>query len=353
MNRRQVLALLGSTTVGGCLGGGRPDDPTRTTGLTTAARTTDTDASPMTNSEAPSTEATTGQRTAEPPEIGEPLPSECPVADDVQRVVCYPDTDWPLSMKPSIDTVSLPTASVSFTLENETDATFVTNYYGWSLHKRVGEEWYHVAPGDVPLPAYHLSSGESHTWNVTVDNSNLHEEIVTVNDTADLQLRGLGGGTYAFGIDGRFVVQEKTTGTAVGSQEETDVTAAVARFDIEGDEIPLSLTDSVTTVEREGETAVVRMAEMENPRQVTVARVDDPREQPESVVAEQVIRTTPLRNALAVFDEEGNAVESVRVENARLLANFTVDLHRTNNVEYESETYRVKVERLDSETTDA
>lgn len=118
MRRRQVLAV---TTAGGCLGG---------------------------NAEAPeTTTSTTETTTAEAPVVGEPLPSDCPVlGDDVRRVVCYPDTDAPLSMTPSAIAASLPDASVSFTLANETETTFSTNFYAWRLHKRVDGEWYYIAP---------------------------------------------------------------------------------------------------------------------------------------------------------------------------------------------------------------
>jgi len=343
MNRRQVLTLLGSAGVGGCLGGGGSDGPANTTRTTTTTRTTETDGTPQTASETTSTETTeqtTAEQTmtAEPPEIGEPLPSECPVTDDhVQRVVCYPGTDAPLVLTPSSDGISLPTGSISFTLANETDATFETNYYGWSLHKRVDGEWYHVAPGAVPEPAYRLSPGESHAWNMKVDNSNLDREIVTVSNTADLHLRGLSGGTYAFGTDGWFQGQEYTKKTAV-----------VARFRIEGDRISLSRTDSVESVERDGETKVVKMPEAENPRQITVTRIGDPPEEPERVITEQVIRTTPLRNALAVFEEEGDAVQTVRVENATLMVNFTLALEDESYVEYRGTTYRVERERQET-----
>lgn len=328
MNRRQVLALLGSAAVGGCLGG---ESGTSTTQRTTAETATGT----TTKTAQTTTPETT---TPEPPEVGEPLPSDCPVFDDeyVQRVVCYPGSDAPLSMTPSADAVSLPNASLSFTLANETDATFEANFYGWRLHKRVEEEWYYIAPGMWPEPLHRLPAGESHAWNVTVDNADLGSEIRDPSSTQDLTLRGLGGGTYSFGTAGWFPGQHYTNKTAI-----------VAQFTLDGDPISLSRTDSVERVERDGDTVVIRMPDRDTTETVTVTRVEESPEESERLITEQIVRHTPLRNALASFEE---GVETVRVENAVNRVHSAIYVDEQKYVEYEGEAFRVDVE---DETTSA
>jgi hypothetical protein len=53
----------------------------------------------------------------------------------VKRVVCYEnaESETTLLVEPSAERATLPKTTLSFTLTNETGATFTTNYYAWSV----------------------------------------------------------------------------------------------------------------------------------------------------------------------------------------------------------------------------
>lgn len=282
MDRRRLLALLGSAGLGGCLGAD-PGDPT--TGTTTQNATT----------ERQTTTGADGTATGtEPPDVGTADPQGGPPFDgDVRRYVYAPAADdASLAIAPAEQSGSLPRAEFPFTLTNGTDATFSVNFYAWKLWKRVDGEWFHVAPRMWPQPLMTLGPGDAHTWRLTVDNADLDRPIPRSEGTEAVTVVGLGAGTYAFGTDGWF--EGDGYQNAVGLS---------ARFDLSGD--PLELTPTgIDSVERDGDEVVVR----DDPDDesylatYTVARVDDPPTEPRRLIAEQIIRDTPLRNALAHFE---------------------------------------------------
>lgn len=327
MNRRQALALLGSAAFGGCLSGSGGTETTSTEPTATSK--------PVTESpERETASETSTQTTPEPPELGVQNPENCPNWGE-KYVVCSPDADSSMVLDSSSDSGQLPKTELSFTLENTTEATFATNFYSWKLWKQVDGKWFHVAPSYWPEPLHSVAAGKSHTWTLTVDNTNLDQPIPHVSGTESIAVSGLGSGTYAFGIDGWFRGQDGRS------------TGFVRRFELSGDSLKLTPV-GIESVERDGGTVVVTTTESDSKKRLTATRVSDPPEEPERVVTEQVVRNTAARNALAHFED---GVETVRVENAREeMASVILSSQGPTYLRYDGDTY--KVERSEVTTTE-
>jgi hypothetical protein len=316
MNRRRALACVGSAIFAGCLSESTPggSEPV-STDTTNGAKST-------TNEGTSNTNTATGTETPASPTLEIPSENHCPAFGDSQ-VVCSVDADdgTTLQMVPSKASAPLPKADLSFTLRNETGVTFTTNYYDWSAWKRVDGEWFHIAPQVVPEPAMMLESGGSHTWNLTIDNTDLDAVIVLAEGTEDVALAGLGGGTYAFGIRGWFRGQSYENGTA-----------AAARFELVSDALELTPTADLEVVERNGDQKHVRQGDGGNTFVAT--RIETSDSNPRPMLLEKAIRITPLRNLLASFEP---GIRSVRLD-AERTGPF---LFETEAIEYEGEIYRI------------
>ncbi|GKZ12371.1 hypothetical protein [Haladaptatus sp. T7] len=311
MNRRRALACVGSVLLAGCLsestpGGSDPAASNATNGTTTTTE------QPNTSTGTPAS-----------PTLEIPAENHCPSFGE-SRVVCSVDADdgTTLQMVPSKTRVDLPKATVSFTLRNETGATFTTNYYGWSVSKHVDGEWFHIAPQIVPEPAMMLESGDSHTWTLTIDNTDLDAASARSQGTDDIALVGLGGGTYAFGIDGWF--QKGGYENAIG---------VAARFELNGDDLELAPTADLEVVGRNGDEKRVRQGD--GGETFVATRIDESEaEDPRRVLPEEAVRLPALRNLLASFE---SGVERVRLDTEQT-GPFSTD---TGVIEYEGETYRI------------
>lgn len=316
MKRRHALSVLGSAAVGGCLS-------SAPTGESSAATTTSTEGPP-------DSVATTD---ADPSAVGTRNSEDCPpFGDDVVRVVCAPASDAPLTLAPVEQSGSLPTVDFTFTLANGTATTFQTNFYGWSVWKLVDGSWFRVAPRAWPQPLMSLSPGDTHTWDLTVDNADLDRRIPRSEGTAEATVVGLGAGTYAFGIDGWFETRSHEAQTGVA-----------ARFELRGDSLeltPVGIEDA--DVERDGETVVVDdYPDGEEYRaNYTVTRVESPEKESREMVVEQVVRETPLRNALAHFE---SGIRRVRLQSeTTTYPPFGIDEPRY--VTYDGEHFRIGTE---------
>ncbi|WP_232702423.1 hypothetical protein [Halobacterium wangiae] len=330
MRRRALLGTIASLAVAGCTGtGAQPSgsDSTTTTRATSTSTTQPTTTSDATPAELLSLGVPTTQ-------------SECPLGDE-GRAVCYPEqTGEILSLTPDDDELDLPTDSTTFTLANDTDYEYHANFYGWKLSKRVHGQWFHVAPQYWPQPLHMLPAGESHEWSFTVDNS----ETPTGGSSSDsdVALAGLGGGEYAFTLQGWFPLGDKDSfHVALG-----------ARFRLNGDQLELTPTDDVSA-SRDGDTVVVTTGEEpgedEELSAFVVEREGVPAGRPlQRYVTEQLLRpgpgtgrTTPYRNTIPFFEE---GVETVRLEAPdATVPPFGID--EPVYVEYEDEQYEVTSER--------
>jgi hypothetical protein len=310
MRRRALLASLGALGGGlaGCLGGGPGAD-----GSPTGQPTTDPTATPTDTPDDPATATS-----AAAPELGvPPAESDCPVfdGDDTDRVVCTAaagDPPEPMALVPSVDSVETPEGRVAFTLRNDTDVRFDTNFYAWKVWKRVDGDWYHVAPRYWNVPLMSLEPGQSHEWTLTVDNTDLDARLPRAGGTSEVTVAGLGGGAYAFGTDGWF-----------RSADHERKTAFVARFRVEGPQLDLRPTEEVTETSRDGGVVTVRTdaKATENTRRcefrVTRRAADEgdgdatgDETETRERITEQLLRDRRLRNTLPFFE---SGVETVRL----------------------------------------
>jgi hypothetical protein len=297
MHRRRYLALLSASLAGaaGCLSeargpGAEPSDadPTATESPTTA---TPGDPAP-----GPGSDVTSGSE----------FP---PNGDDADRVVWARDVDDPsgrVALEASYESTALPEARATFALHNRGDRTFATNFYDWRLYRHEGGRWFRVAPRYVNQPLMHLEPGQSHAWTLVLSDEVPDGGVAHPGGTEDLHVRPVGGGTYAFAVDGWFPDQ-----TATPTHEHTVVHAA--RFDLDGPELSLEPSGAVESVTRSD--GVVRIEAAgdggEDARQATyVLRRAPDAADPTPVVTEQAYRRWPLRDALA---HAGSDVEAVRL----------------------------------------
>ncbi|WP_232686048.1 hypothetical protein [Halobacterium zhouii] len=333
MRRRALLGTIASLAAAGCTG--RPPTIAAPGADDSATPTADRTSDPSPNETLDSSVAAT---------LGAaPGQTDCPpFGDDTERVVCYPEqADAPLSLVPSADTADLPNADVTFTLTNDTGATFMTNFYGWALWKREHGQWFHVAPKVVPQPLHTLPSGESHEWRTTMTNTGSPD--VGPSAEQDISLAGLGGGEYAFATDGWFE----------GGDYEHKVGLA-ARFDLNGDPVELTPTADASPT-RNGDTVVVTTdAEVgENAKRaafvVEAIRVVPPDRTVRHRITEQLLRPMLpfgdrdlFRNTIPFFED---GVTTVRLE-AQTTTTPPFGVTEPRYIEYEGETYRVSTEEL-------
>jgi hypothetical protein len=329
MRRRALLGTLASIAVAGCTGRTVPNDsPTDDPTSSTPAPSTD---QPTTNSKSDP---------AYPSTLGVPAEqADCPpFDDDTERVVCYPEhADASLSLAPSSDAVDLP-ADVTFTLANNTDTAFGTNFYGWSLWKREDSQWFHIAPHVTPDPLHVVLSGESHEWHVTMTNA--ENADAGASGQQDITLAGLGGGEYAFATDGWFEGDDHEDKIGLG-----------ARFDLRGDPVELTPTEDASTT-RDGDTVVVTTdAESTERAAFVVEREGVPPDQPlRHRITEQLLRPglpaddpNVFRNTIPFFED---GVSTVRLE-TQTGTSPPFGVNDPYYLEYEDEQYRVSAESLE------
>lgn len=284
MRRRRALHVAGPGAVGlvaGCVtdrppAGGQPA-PTRTPASGDPGR--------------PSDEA--------------PSPSYTGFHDDVDQVVGYDQVDppsAPLVLEPSADARSPPDAAYTFVLRNQGDRGFTMNPYGWSIHRWEDGAWWYVAPMGAKVPLHEVAPGEAYSWHVSVTNERVDRPDLTAGGRADIQIRGLGGGTYAVGIDGWWT-----------GEEEGRVVPA-ARFRVDADQLTLQPSRAVTEATKAGDTVEVTA---ENPGEDTtepalyeLTRVDDATDAAKTIT-ETLLRSWPRRDAFAYTLP---AVDRVRLE---------------------------------------
>lgn len=232
---------------------------------------------------------------------------DCPRYVSTGRVICWDAVESgsaPGFLEPSARTLT-PDSEITFTLANRSGADLQTNFYNWQLHRRVDEEWFHVAPLSWPQPQMTVESGGSHTWTVSLDQGVVAsgQAVERLRTTQDIVLAGVGGGQYAFRARGRFANDEY--GTAM---------AFAATFDVDADPLDLTPTGAIQDVEVDGET--VRAVSTRpgpadaDPRLYELERLDPPVVEAEEMVTEQIVRREPLRNAVALAE----AHDAQRVE---------------------------------------
>lgn len=238
-----------------------------------------------------------GTTTAAPGDAG------CPTyGERVDSVVCTPDLEDPdgqMAMQPASASGTLPMTSLQFTLANDRETVYNTNFYAWRLQKYVDGEWYHVVPEAWPEPLMRLDPGASHTWTLTVHNADLETPIDPVQGTEDITVVGLGGGTYSFGVSGWFE-----------GEDASGQTAFVTRFTLDGPQLGLSPTSDVEERVRQGDKVLVSWPRDEgDPVTYRLTRLKSVPDDADRLIPEQAIRRDPLRNGLALFEQWSRIVE--------------------------------------------
>lgn len=254
--------------------------------------------------------------------------------DRVDAVVWYrEDEDAPMALEPSATEGALPSDEFAFALDNGTDRTFQTNFYDWTLAKRVDGEWYHVAPGAVPEPLMSLDPGDGHRWTLAVSSEPPNPRVRAVADEGDISVYGLGAGTYAFGVAGWFE-----------DEDYEHKTVFAARFELTGDPVTLTPSEAVREAARDGDVVTVRAdgAEGEDAREATyvLERAEDAGDARE-MITEQVIRRWPLCDALAHVED---GVREVRVESTTGSVPAFGVRDDAAPIRYDGEAFRARVE---------
>jgi|GEM_PF-1023293 len=350
MDRRAYLASvagLGAVGLAGCLDDATGAGPSTGGDPGTSPDTsTPTDTPAMTDQETP-TDGTPTDGTPDDTPTPTATPSGTPPhdapfphgRDDVSRVVWFREVSNPeetLHLAHSASAVSLP-GEVSFTLHNNADRRFMSNFYGWALYRWEAGRWRHVAPLAVNQPLMSLASGESHTWTVALSNENLDQPLFRSSGTTDVSVEPVGGGSYAFAVDGWWENQEETP----AYEHET---VCAARFELDGPQLPLVPSNAVTGTRRDGETVVVEADEPgdnEGTPATYVLTRDDSAADLRELVTEQVYRQWPLRDALAHADDAAE----VRVETTTgVTPLFGVQSEEDPAVSYDGSTFRITAE---------
>lgn len=242
-----------------------------------------------------------------PPDRSDQPRVGCPeYGDDVIEVVCNEHERIGLTLDPSTTSLAAP-GSITFTLRNRSRRTFETNEYGWSLHKHVDGEWFYVGKRLVRQPLHAIPPGLSTAWTLSIRTEFPEDGRRITDGSGDVEIDGLGGGVYAFGIDGWFE----------GDGYESKV-ALAETFELDAPSLSLEPSSAVSTVEWDGETLVARTdrgdpdGEYSRLAAFVLERVDDPDDEPERLIAEQVLARERLRDALALALEHG--ADRVRLE---------------------------------------
>ncbi|WP_081661660.1 hypothetical protein [Halopiger djelfimassiliensis] len=201
-----------------------------------------------------------------------------------------------VSLRPDVESVTAPGA-VEFDLVNRAREPMVGNPYRWRLYKLVDGKWFPVEPWGWPLPAGSITPGE-------IDETELHlyhGEPIPVDGVRTVG--HLGGGRYAY---------------TVGYSLDDETHAAM--LDLEAPTLSIA-PESEASVEREGETIVVRLPNHDDARRpatFTVTRTDGA-DGDKRLIEEQLSRRPfrAFRNTLPFFE---NGVTEVRLQTDRSTA---------------------------------
>jgi len=338
MNRRHVLAALGSVVggvgVAGCRGIGPSGDSETPHGSTTGGQppgtsgqsttrpqssstvtdaTADSETPTPTPTSVPTTEPgpetpsldalpTTDPKTRSPAAVTPGTPTadtQFPPDSDGDARVCWyrsvaekPDADV-LVMEPSLLDVSAPEISLSMTLHNRTDRKFEFNPYHWEFYRWERGRWHYIAPDGWLNPLADLKPGGSHTW--------------------DPDLSFIGGGTYAYSIRGALTATD-------GTDSDSEAAVAAAQFPVTGPPLAVRPSERVTAAGRDTDRVVLNVdhpiVDEGAPVTFIVQRADDV-SAPRHLITEQLYRHFPLRDALAYMSEGVAAVRVRTVANGK------------------------------------
>lgn len=283
MRRRRLLAALagaGSLGLAGC--GSRSEGPTTTFAPPEETPDPATTTPPV---------VPTGDVSAGCPDFGR----------SVARVICTAAVDdETMAMRGDRGTAVRGGPGIAFSIENTRGVPYVTSPRRWTLHKRVDGEWFWVAPIVLHPFGVRLADGDGLEWSVRATEVDLPSFRTTSDPDAvptdRLDLGALGGGRYAFGVQGYF------EGVDYRGEPGGSIAAFVAPFEIEGSDIDLVASDRVRRTVRDGDRLrVERGPPAERTTTVTLTR-GETTVSTIRLVTEQLYRLPLLRDGLAAFE---------------------------------------------------
>lgn len=273
------------------------------------------------------------------------------LGDDVDQTVVYDAVDQhrtDIYLEPSLRTITLED-SIDFTLENGSDLIFITSFWGWQIHKEVDGTWFWI-PTESLDEAMELHPGNAHIWTVEPTNEGIPDgkPVHPYTGTTTLPISGLGGGRYSFSIDGWFEDDSHENTMAEANHE--NKMAFLARFELDADQLVLTPTNAIDTIEWDGETLVGfaerRISGEEYPlRVLELTRVTGPLGNADRFITEQVLRNHRLRDALALACEY--EAEVVRIEE-RNNWGMNFSLRDVDVFEYQGEFFEVATREIEA-----
>lgn len=193
---------------------------------------------------------------------------------------------------------ALPKAEFEVVMLNESSGALTMNPHNWVFSKKVNGRYVQILPGVQPQPIKELDSGESHKWKVTIDNTNLGwvgEEISA--SPKNINITGLGPGTYKFSTQA--TIQELLGKNQVSEE---------IQIKIDGDPIELSKTDSISSVQKNGDVVEVSLTTESASRESTVV-VEHGSGGGQRLILEQVMQSEILRNSIPFLLQDVDKVE--------------------------------------------
>jgi len=232
----------------------------------------------------------------------------CPSRDE-STVYCAASDhadDLGMDLTSSKESVSLPKDNTEFTIYNNSEEGFYFNPYEWHIYKAYESEWHHIAPFRWHLPVVTLPPDENYKWKATIDNTDL-DQLSYAEGRSEFTIEGLGGGTYSFYISGSFTAGE------------SNEIGLAKRFKIQGKELSLTPTSSVTEANRREDTVIVYAENTDGDggekAEYVVTRRADASTGVKRMLTEQVFRHPPLRNTLSYFEPGVEKVKLVQKTN--------------------------------------
>lgn len=118
--------------------------------------------------------------------------------EGVDRVVVDRGSAERTGIDASRTTLTLPTATASFSLVNRADELLQVNPHGWTLWRRENDGWQGVFPDGYLQPLRGLHPGESLSWTMRIDNRGTERGPVEVDTEGEMPtVAGVRPGRYA------------------------------------------------------------------------------------------------------------------------------------------------------------
>lgn len=265
-------------------------------------------------------------------------------------------------LEPPRERVELPRAVLSPTVENFSSVTVGADVL--SLFKYRDGRWYRVAPleREATSPRY-VAPGGSLGWVVSVNNDP-ESNASTDPSVPSTTVPRLGAGVYAVGTVASGISERSNTtapvllGSEVRAQSFGDESTVLgALVELAGSSLELERSPNATFVDREDDVVTLRLEPPGTPQDwspTTVLNVvlrSSEYEAGEGLIPEQVYQMLALRNALASFEGD---VEAVRVRTSEALARRPMRAFGDGNLlrfSYEGATYLGRARPIEDDGT--